>query len=120
MMPWTGWAYVALLGLVGLSGCALTVRDGQSKVLALARLAATGVLVWAVVVFFRDTGAGLGLAAALFAAVVLLAHKSVTDVQDAQRLKLGTPGRIGVAVNGLIAMPAVAMGGLAVWARHGA
>lgn len=118
-MPWPAWVYLVLLALVGLSGCVLAVRAGRSKALALARLAATGVLMWAVMVFVRDGGAGLGFAAALFAAVLVLAHKSAADAQEAQRMQLDTPGRIGVMINGLVALPAVAMGGLALWSRHG-
>ncbi|WP_235974167.1 hypothetical protein [Luteimonas deserti] len=120
MMPWAAWAYVVLLALVGLSGFALMLRAGQSKPLALARLAAMGVLVWAVFVYVRDGDAGLGFAAALFAAVVVLSHKSVADAQDARRMQLGAPGRVGVAINGLVALPAVALGTLAIWSRHGA
>ncbi|MCD9028756.1 hypothetical protein LDO26_11115 [Luteimonas sp. BDR2-5] len=119
MIPWPGWAYLALLALVGLSGFALALRAGQPKPLAALRLLAVGVLAWGVVLYFRDAGAGLGFAAALFAAVLVLAHKSTTDAQQARELGLGRAGRAGVAINGLLALPAVALGALAIWARHG-
>lgn len=119
MTAGAGWAYVALLALTGLTSSVLAVREGRSTALALVRLAATGVLVWAVLAFGRGADVGLGFAAALFAAVLVLAHKSAADAQDARRLGLGVPGRIGVVLHGLIALPAVAMGGLALWTRHG-
>ncbi len=120
MIPWFAWAYLVLLALVGLSGFALTVRDGQSKLLAIARLAAVGVLVWGVVLYFRDAGAHVLFAGALFVAVLLLAHKSVSDAQDATRMKLDRSARAGVAINGLVVLPAIAMGALAIWAGRGA
>lgn len=120
MIPWFGWAYLVLLVLVGLSGCALALRHRTSLPWAIARLLAVAVLVWAVVLFFRDTGAGLGFALALLAAAMLLVHKSATDAQDAARMELPGPARIGVAINGLLMLPAVAMGALAVRAGHGA
>lgn len=120
MIPWFAWAYLVLLALVGLSGFALVVRHRQSLPLALARLVAVGVLGWGVVLFFRDAGAGLGFAGALLVAALLLAHKSAADAQDAARMELPRPARIGVAINGLMMLPAVAMGALAIWAGHGA
>jgi|GEM_PF-1340568 len=120
MIPWFAWAYLVLLTLVGLSGFALTVRDGQSKLLALARLVAVGVLCWGVVLYVRDAGAHVAFAGALFAAVVLLAHKSVADAQDATRMQLDRSARIGVAINGLVMLPAIAMGALAIWSGRNA
>ena len=119
MIPVLGWAYLALLALVGLSGFVLALRAGQSTLLAVLRLLAIGVLGWGVVLYFRDAGAGLGFATALFAAVLVLAHKSTADAQQAGELGLGRAGRAGVAINGLLALPAVALGALAIWVRHG-
>ena len=120
MMPWYGWVYLVLLALVGLSGFALALRHRQSLPLALARLVAVGVLVWGVVLFFRDAGAGVGFAGALLLAGLLLAHKSAADAQDAARMELTRPARIGVAINGLMMLPAIAMGALAIWTGRGA
>lgn len=120
MIPWFAWAYLALLALVGLSGFALTLRDRQSTLLAAARLIAVGVLCWGVVLFCRDTGAPLLFAGALCVAVLLLAHKSMTDAQDAARMNLARSARVGVAINGLLMLPAIAMGALAIWAGRGA
>lgn len=120
MIPWFGWVYLVLLVLVGLSGCALALRHRTSLPWAVARLLAVGVLVWAVVLFFRDTGAGIGFALALLVATILLVHKSADDARDAARMELPRPARIGVAINGLLMLPAIAMGALAVWAGHGA
>lgn len=120
MIPWFGWAYLALLALVGLSGCVLTLRDGQPSLPAAARLVAFAVLMWAVVLYFGDAGAGPGFAAALFAAIVVLAHKINIDLRDARRLQLGTAARIGVVINQLVTLPAIAAGALALWSRHGA
>lgn len=118
MMPWFGWAYLVLLALVGLSGLALSLRAGQSKLLALARLAAVAVLAWGVVLYVRDAGASVLFAGALFVSVLLLAQKSVADARQAQDLQLDRAGRAGVAINGLLMLPAVAMGALAVWSSR--
>ncbi len=119
MIPWYGWAYLVLLALVGLSGFALTLRAGQSTPLALVRVAAMGVLMWGVVLYFRDAGAGPGVAVALIAAVLVLAHKSTTDLRDARRMQLKPAAQAGTAINGLLVLPAVALGALAVWSGHG-
>ena len=119
MIPWSGWAYLVLLALVGLSGFVLTVRNGQSKTLAVLQLLSVAVLAWGVVLYFRGAGAHVGFAGLLFASVVCLAQKSVADAKQAERLDLPRPARIGVAINGLLMMPAVALGGLAIWSRHG-
>lgn len=120
MIPWYAWVYLVLLALVGLSGFVLTMRDGQSKTLAALQLLSVGVLVWAVVLYFRDAGAHLGFAGLLFASVICLAQKSVADAKQAERMELPRPARIGVAINGLMMLPAIAMGALAIWAGRGA
>ncbi|PBJ84312.1 hypothetical protein CMZ84_07765 [Lysobacteraceae bacterium NML93-0399] len=117
-MPWFGWVYLVLLALVGLSGLALSLRAGQSKLLALARFAAVAVLAWGVVLYVRDAGASVLFAGALFVSVLLLAQKSVADARQAQDLQLDRAGRAGVAINGLLMLPAVAMGALAIWSSR--
>ena len=120
MIPWFGWVYLVLLALVGLSGFALSLRAGHAKPLASARLAAVGVLAWGVVLYFRDAGASLLFAGLLFVATLLIVQKSVADARQAQEMHLDRSGRIGTAINGLLMLPAVAMGALAIWAGHGA
>lgn len=120
MMPWYGWVYLVLLALVGLSGFALALRDGQSKTLAAIQLFSVGVLVWAVVLYFRNASVHLGFAGLLFASVICLAQKSVADAKQAERMELTRPARIGVAINGLMMLPAIAMGALAIWTGRGA
>lgn len=120
MIPWFGWVYLVLLALVGLSGLALSLRAGQSKPFAVARLAAVAVLAWGVLLYFRDAGASVLFAGALFVSVLLLVQKSVADARQAQDLQLDRAGRVGVAINGLLMLPAVAMGALAIWAGRGA
>jgi len=120
MIPWFGWVYLVLLALVGLSGLALSLRAGQSKPFAFARLAAVGVLAWGVVLYFRDAGAPLVFAGLLFVSALLLVQKSVADARQAQDMELDRSGRIGTAINGLLMLPAIAMGALAIWAGRGA
>lgn len=120
MIPALGLAYLLLLALVGLSGFVLALRHRRSLPWAVARLVAVGVLVWAVLLFFRDTGAGFGFVAALLAAAALLAHKSAVDARDAAQMALPRPARVGVAINGLLMLPAIAMGALVIGTGRGA
>lgn len=120
MIPWFGWVYLVLLALVGLSGFALALRAGQPKVLTLVRVLSVAILGWAVVLYFRDTGVPFGFAGFLFAATLTLAQKSAEDIRQAEQMQLGRSARIGVTINGLLMLPAVAMGALAIWAGHGA
>jgi|EndMetStandDraft_3_1072993.scaffolds.fasta_scaffold172466_2 hypothetical protein len=120
MIPWFAWAYLVLLALVGLSGFALALRAGEAKVPAVLRLGAVAVLAWGVLLYFRDAGVHFGFAGLLFVSVLALAQKSVADARQAEQMQLDRPARIGVAINGLVLLPAIAMGALAIWAGHGA
>ena len=118
MMPWYGWAYVALLCLIGAGGFVLEVRAGRLR-LALLRVAAIFVLGFGVLLFFRGSGAGIAYALALLCAIAVLAQKSFADARATQRERLAPAGRLGVALGEAALLPAAVLGALAFWWQRG-
>lgn len=117
-MPWHGWAYLALLCLIGAGGFVADLRGGHAR-LALLRVAAVTVLAWGVALYFRGQGAGVAFALALLCAAAVLAQKAFADARLAEREHIAPAGRLGVALGQLALLPAAVLGALAFWAQRG-
>lgn len=122
-MPWYGWAYLALLGLIGAAGLVAGLRGGHAPLaavrLALLQLVAVAVIGWGVALYFRGEGAGIAYGLALLCAIAVLAQKSFADTRLAEDGRVALAGRLGAALGQLLLMPGALLGALAFWQQRG-
>lgn len=118
-MPGYAWAYLLLLGGIGIGAFVADVRAARPVLRALLRLAAIAVLVLGVVLFHRGAGAGVLFMLALFLAVLVLAQLSVAEAQRMREQAIPARERVATALAGLATLPAIALGALAVWIQQG-
>lgn len=118
MIPWYGWAYLALLCAIGATRFVLNWKAAHRS-LSVLRLAALVVLGYGVVAFFRQQGADSVFALLLLLAVVVFAQRSFADARIAQRRQLAPAARAGIALGDAALLPAAVLGAMAVWMQRG-
>jgi len=117
-MPWHGWAYLALLCLVGAGGFVAGARARRVR-LACLQLAAIAVLAWGVALYFRGHGAGIAYGLALLCAIAVLALKDSADRRADAATPVAPATRLALAFGQLLLVPAAVLGALAFWSQRG-
>ena len=119
MIPWYAWAYLLLLALIAGHDFLVQLRARGRPLAMLLRLAAMGVVMLGVVLFYLRQGAGMLYMLLLFLSVLVLAQASVAAAHRMREAPIPARERIATAVGGLATLPAIAMGAIAVWVRQG-